>query len=204
MGVAVERWGWVLGLKMVWRSDKDLDIKGQGASMFNQQLMPLISHHDFNPNQYCLSSFTSITCTATKTPRWALTSPANTPYPLVGSIKKCLNRVHESGLADPFSDLILGDAIWVQSIMAYQEFQKTQYNNTNTSLQSLLFWGLANRESDEARNIFKEQAMHYVATNDVHLFEHILNLYDWVSLVFIEECGMVDQFLVRLTWRRLI
>ena len=31
------------------RSDKELDIKGQGASMFNQQLTPLISHHDFQP-----------------------------------------------------------------------------------------------------------------------------------------------------------
>ena len=157
-----------------------------------------------NPNQYCLSSFTSITCTATKTPRWALTSPANTPYPLVGSIKKCLNRVHESGLADPFSDLILGDAIWVQSIVAYQEFQKTQYNNTNTSLQSLLFQGLADREFDKARNIFKEHTMHYAATNDIHLFEHILNLYDWVSLVFSEGGISFYQSLVRLTQKRLI
>ena len=125
-----------------------------------------------NPNQYCLSSFTSITHTTTKTPCWALTSPANTPYPLVGSIKKCVNRVHKSSLADPFSDLILGDTIWAQSIMAYWELQKTQYNNANASLQSLLFQGLANRESNKARNIFKEHAMHYSTTNNVHLFEH--------------------------------
>ena len=131
-------------------------------------------------------SVTSIMCTATRTPCWALTSPANMPYPLVGSIKKRVNRVHESGLADPFSDLILGDAIWAQLIVVYRELQKTQYNNSNASLQSLLFWGLADREFNEARNIFEECAICYVTTNNVHLFEHILNLYDWVSLVFNE------------------
>ena len=102
-------------------------------------------------------------------------------YPLVGSIKKCVDRVHNSSFADPFSDLILGDTTWAQSIMAYRELQKNQYNNANASLQSLLFWGLADRESDEARNIFEECAMHYAATNGIHLFEHILDLYDWVS-----------------------
>ena len=65
--------------------------------------------------------------------------------------------------------------------MAYRELQKTQYYDANASLQSLLFRGLADRESDEARNIFKERAMCYAATNDVLLFEHILDLYDWVS-----------------------
>ena len=93
-----------------------------------------------NPNQYCLSPFTAITCTASKSPRWALTGPANTPYPLIGSIKKCVDRAHDSGLGDPFSNLILGDTIWAQSIMAYCELQKTQYYDANTSLQSLLFY----------------------------------------------------------------
>ena len=88
--------------------------------------------------------------------------------------------------------------------MAYQELQKTQFNNANTSLQSLLFRGLANRESDKARNIFKEQATCYAATNNVHLFEHTLNLYEWASLASTEGCGMVNPFLVRLTRRRLI
>ena len=131
-----------------------------------------------NPNQYHLSPFTAITRTASRTPRWALTGPTNTPYPLIGSIKKCVDQVHDSGLGDPFSDLILGDAIWAQSIVAYHELQKTQYYNANTSIQSLLFRGLADWESDEARNIFEERAMCYAATNDVLLFEHILDLYD--------------------------
>ena len=65
--------------------------------------------------------------------------------------------------------------------MAYHKLQKTQYYDANASLQSLLFQGLADRESDKARNIFEERAMHYAATNDVLLFEHILDLYDWVS-----------------------
>ena len=81
-----------------------------------------------NPNQYHLSPFTTITRTASRTPRWALMGPANTPYPLIGSIKKRVDRVHDSGLGDPFSDLILGDAIWAQSIVAYRELQKTQYS----------------------------------------------------------------------------
>ena len=136
-----------------------------------------------NPNQYRLSPFTTITCTASRTPRWALTGPANTPYPLIGSIKKHVDRVHDSGLGDPFSDLILGDAIWAQSIVAYRKLQKTQYYDANASLQSLLFQGLADRESDEARNIFEERAMRYAAANDVLLFEHILDLYNWVSNV---------------------
>ena len=134
-----------------------------------------------NPNQYRLSPFTAITRTASRTPRWALTGPANTPYPLIGSIKKRVDQVHDSGLGDLFSNLILGDTIWAQAIVAYRELQKTQYYNANTSLQSLLFRGLADRESDEARNIFEERAMRYSATNDVLLFEHILDLYDWVS-----------------------
>ena len=92
-----------------------------------------------NPNQYHLNPFTAITRTTSRTPRWALTGPANTPYPLIGSIKKCVDRVHNCGLGDPFSDLILGDAIWAQSIVAYHELQKTQYYGANTSLQSLLF-----------------------------------------------------------------
>ena len=92
-----------------------------------------------NPNQYCLSPFTAITRTASRTPRWVLTGPANTPYPLIGSIKKRVDRVHDSGLGDPFSNLILGDAIWAQSIVAYRELQKTQYYDANASLQSLLF-----------------------------------------------------------------
>ena len=65
--------------------------------------------------------------------------------------------------------------------MAYCELQKTQYYNANASLQSLLFRGLADQESNKARNIFEERAMRYAATNDVLLFEHILDLYDWVS-----------------------
>ena len=110
-----------------------------------------------------------------------MTDPTNTPYPLIGSIKKHVDQVHNSGLGDPFSDLILGDAIWAQSIVAYCELQKTQYYNTNASLQSLLFCSLADQESNEARNIFEERAMCYLATNDVLLFEYILDLYDWVS-----------------------
>ena len=34
--VAAEWWEWVLGLEMVQRSDKDLDIKGQGALTSHQ------------------------------------------------------------------------------------------------------------------------------------------------------------------------
>ena len=110
-----------------------------------------------------------------------MTGPTNTPYPLIGSIKKRVDRVHDSGLGDLFSDLILGDTIWAQSIVAYRELQKTQYYDANASLQSLLFRGLADRESDEARNVFEERAMRYATMNDVLLFEHILDLYDWVS-----------------------
>ena len=80
-----------------------------------------------NPNQYRLSPFTAITHTTSRTPQWTLTGPTNTPYPLIGSIKKRVDQVHDSGLGDPFSDLILGDTIWAQSIMAYRELQKTQY-----------------------------------------------------------------------------
>ena len=131
-----------------------------------------------NPNQYHLSPFTTIIRTTSRTPRWALTGPTNTPYLLIGSIKKRVDQVHDSGLGDPFSDLILGDAIWAQSIVAYCELQKTQYYDANTSLQSLLFRSLADWESNETRNIFEERAMHYSATNDVLLFEHILDLYN--------------------------
>ena len=80
----------------------------------------------------------------------------------------------------------------------------TQYNNANASLRSLLFWGLVDRESNKARNIFEERTMHYAATNNVHLFEHILNLCNWVSLFFGEGGISFDQSLVRLTQRRLV
>ena len=92
--------------------------------------MPLIIHHDLQPQPVSPQPLYRITHTTSRTPRWALTGPANTPYPLIGSIKKCVDRVHNSGLGDPFSDLILGDAIWAQSIVAYRELQKTQYYDT--------------------------------------------------------------------------
>ena len=59
-----------------------------------------------------------------------------------------------------------------------------------------MFCGLANQESDEARNIFKERAMRYSAMNDVLLFEHILDLHDWVNVVTNgSECRRGDSFI---------
>ena len=80
--------------------------------------------------------------------------------------------------------------------MAYCELQKTQYYDANTSLQSLLFRGLADQEFNKARNIFEERAMHYSAMNGVLLFKHILDLYDWVSDVMSgSESRGVDSFI---------
>ena len=45
----VGRWGQALGLRMIRKNDKDLDMKGLRVIVSNQRLVLLIIHHDLQP-----------------------------------------------------------------------------------------------------------------------------------------------------------
>ena len=80
--------------------------------------------------------------------------------------------------------------------MAYHKIQKPKCHYANIALQLLLSCGLANFVQEDVKNVEEENVIYYTAVNDVQFFEHLLDLYDWVSV-----CG--DRWVVfgLITWQ---
>ena len=121
----------------------------------------------------------SITHTATRAYTRAHTSVA--PYLSMKVVQECTEEAGKNGADEPFSDLGLGNFVWVQAIQAQVLLDTAVYWEASPNLYGMLLHGLEDCTSVEVKNVHEERAMRYLAECNTQLLVHILHLFEKVS-----------------------
>ena len=147
-------------------------------SLFTLLALPLLVM-SLSYSHFHVCSGGSITCTAT-----GAYTQAHTSVALYSSMKVVQEHAKEAGKngADKlFSDLGLGDFVWVQVIQARVVLNTASYWEASPTLYSMLSCGLEDCMAVEVKNVHEEHAMRYSAECNTQLLAHILHLFKKVS-----------------------
>ena len=103
------------------------------------------------------------------------------PYSSMKIVQECTEEAGKNGANKSFSNLGLGDFIWVQVIQAKVFLNTSSYCEASPSLYGMLLHGLKDSMSAKVKNIPEECTMRYSAKCDTQLLAHILHLFKKVS-----------------------